>query len=69
MPELTSVEKPHVPTAILYDAAEGTRNLYPEERKHLHLCDYCQLILRSFLTRVVGTAQESSPRPNRKPAA
>ena len=69
MTELLSVETPHVPTAILYDAAEGTRNLDPEQRNHLHSCDYCQLILKAFVTRVVGTTVGRARRPNQKPAA
>jgi len=43
----------HITPADLFDFAEGSGTLQTIQRRHLHDCEFCQLILKSFITRCI----------------
>jgi hypothetical protein len=57
----------HISTSRLFDTSDGLRTLSSIQRKHLHQCDYCQLILKAFVTGIVENA--SQPDAKRRTSA
>jgi len=61
---MAATQVKHIPTNRLFDAAFGLRALAPVQRKHVHDCEFCQLIFKAFVTGVVEnppTAKAGNP--------
>ena len=63
----TMVSDNHIAPSDLFDFAEGTETLHAIQRRHLHQCEFCQLILKSFITRCIDNPP--TPALKRKEAA